>query len=154
MAGGVFSTIIAMVPIILLILNIILSIRAGNNYAKLVHDSRLLAERAGRGLSGLAYLPFIMILIGIILINIFYMIFVKMFTIFLKVFLNTLLGLALNPAFPLVVSAVLIPASFLYYNRKYKSVDRPLTIYAKTMLASIEKPRKVIDKFRKRFKAG
>ncbi len=140
-----------LISLILIILNILLSFKAGRNYARLSHDAALLKKRIGRGLTGYAYIPFYLMLLFIIFINIAYMLFVKAFTTMLKVFLNTFFGLALDPYTQIIIAFIVILLSYYYYHNKYKYVDKPLTRQARLILKTIEGPRSRLEELRKKY---
>ncbi len=148
---GLGSSFAGLVSLILIILNILLSFKAGRNYARLSHDAALLKRRIGKGLGSYAYIPFYLMLLFIIFINIAYMLFVKAFTTMLKVFLNTFFGLALDPYTQVIVAIIVILSSYYYYRNKYKYVDKPLTRQARMMLMALEKPRNRLEELRKKY---
>ncbi len=139
--------ILGIISPLLLVLNIVLSVKTGRDTAKLYHDIKLVKKTIGKGLPGIAYLPVLFMLLLIICINICYLLLSKTITLMILGIL-AITRLVENPYTGFILSVILITVLFIYYNRRYRGINKPSTKYARLMLEPYDKTKGVIEKYK------
>ncbi len=130
------------------IVGTLLSINAGKGLVKHKHDVELVEKYRGEGIVGLglSFMSYLFILFALVM-NIVFIILPNTISYSIKLFVsNDFIGIV----FSVVYTVFIISASYYFFKKRYRNIDKPLTMEGKLALKTIEAPKEVKELISKR----
>ncbi len=124
------------IGLLALLLGIALSVNSGRSIARRKHDADL-AKMYGRKLPGLGHLAYLYMLFGLML-NIAALVFMRIANISIKIVFAPLEGGLLPVLEGLIVTLIVITASYVFFHDKYRDIKKPLTMEGRVVLRGLD----------------